>query len=199
MDKSTFLQSAIQDTQQNIRAIDFKIGALLAGCIVPFPQIRTIYEFLDSNGLWYQQALAWLIFAIWLVAVLILLAALSAIDNPSKHINDGYAQKGHYYGGGTFKFNLINGFFRTDIRANQTVQNYSDELDKANFPFVKELAFEHLKLIYVRDLKLFRLKFAVVLIACLIVIGSVSFLFTPEAKKVEVQKTMIKLPNTPQQ
>lgn len=197
MDKSTFLQSAIQDTQQNIRAIDFKIGALLAGCIVPFPQIRAIYEFLNSNGLWWQQGLAWLIFFIWLVTVLILLAALSAIDNPSKHINDGYAQKGHYYGGGTFKFNLINGFFRTDIRATRTVQNYSDELDNSNFPFLKELAFEHLKLIYVRDLKLYRLKFAVGLIAFLIITGSFSFLFTPEAKKVEVQKTTMKSTNTP--
>lgn len=189
MDKSSFLQSAIQDTQQNIRAIDFKIGALLAGCIVPFPQIRAIYEFLNSNNLWWQQGLAWLIFLIWLASVLILLAALSAIDNPSKHINDGYAQKGHYYGGGTFKFNWINGFFRTNIRTHQTVQSYSDELDDASFPFIKELAFEHLKLIYIRDLKLYRLKFAVGLIASLIIIGSVSFLFTPNTKKVEVQKS----------
>ena len=72
MDKSTFIQSAIQDTQQNIRAIDFKIGALLAGCIVPFPQIRAIYDFLNLNTIWYQQALAWLMFTIWLMAVLIL-------------------------------------------------------------------------------------------------------------------------------
>ncbi|WP_151981235.1 hypothetical protein [Acinetobacter guerrae] len=189
MDKSTFLQSAIQDTQQNIRAIDFKIGALLAGCIVPFPQIRTIYEFLSSNGLWWQQGLAWIIFSIWLIAVLILLAALSAIDNPSKHINDGYAQKGTYYGGGIFKFNVINGFLRTDIRTNKTVLNYSNELDDPNFPFINELAFEHLKLIYIRDLKLFRLKFAVGLIACLIFLGSISFLVTPNVKKIEVQNT----------
>ena len=87
------------------------------------------------------------------------------------------------------KFNLINGFFRTDIRTQQTVTNYSNELDDPNFPFTKELAFEHLKLIYIRDLKIFRLKFAVGLIACLIVIGSISFLFAPDTKKVEVQKT----------
>ena len=183
MNSFDFLQSAIEDTQQNIRAIDFKIGALLAGCIVPFPQIRTIYEFLISNDLWYQQALAWLIFSIWLVAVLILLAALSAFGNPSKHINDGYAQKGYYYGGGVFKFNLINGFIRTDIRANRTVSSYVDELQE-NFSFLDELAFEHLKLIYIRDLKLYRLKFSVALIACLIIIGSLSFLITPDIKKI---------------
>lgn len=187
MDKLDFLHSAIQDTQQNIRAVDFKIGALLAGSIVPFPQIRTIYEFLNSNNLWWQQGLAWIIFTIWLLAVLILLAALSAIDNPSKHINDGYSQKGTYYGGGTFKFNAINGFFCTDIRTHRTVQDYANELDNPNFPFIKELAFEHLKLIYIRDLKLFRLKFAVALIACLIIIGSISFLFAPDTKKVEVK------------
>ena len=86
MDKSSFLQSAIQDTQQNIRAIDFKIGALLAGCIVPFPQIREIFKFLTVNELWWQQALATIILAIWLLTVVILLLALSVIDSPSKHI-----------------------------------------------------------------------------------------------------------------
>lgn len=50
MDKLSFLHSAIQDTQQTIRAIDFKIGALLAGCIVPFPKIREIFEFLTASG-----------------------------------------------------------------------------------------------------------------------------------------------------
>ncbi|WP_228722203.1 hypothetical protein [Acinetobacter schindleri] len=49
MDKFEFLHSAIQDTQQNIRAIDFKIGALLAGLIVPFPQIREIFKYLTIN------------------------------------------------------------------------------------------------------------------------------------------------------
>ncbi|WP_315077569.1 hypothetical protein [Acinetobacter guillouiae] len=189
MDKSDFLQSAIQDTQQNIRAIDFKIGALLAGCIVPFPQIRTIFDFLNSNNLWWQQALAWLIFAIWLISVLILLAALSAIGNPSKHINDGYCQKGTYFGAGLFKFNIINAFFRTDIRATKTTQRYYDELNDQHFPFLKELAFEHLKLIYIRDLKLFRLKSAVSMMTCLIILGSISFLLAPDTKKVEVQKS----------
>lgn len=197
MDKDAFLLSTIQDTQQNIRAIDFKIGALLAGCIVPFPQIREIYNFLNSNDLWWQQGLAWIIFSIWLLAVLILLAALSAIDNPSKHINDGYAQKGTYYGGGLFTFNLINGFFRTDIRTSKTVQSYSDELNDSNFPYIKELAFEHLKLIYIRDLKLYRLKFAVTLIATLITIGSVTFLTAPSTKKVEVELTKDKSSNAP--
>lgn len=191
MDKFTFLQSAIQDTQQTIRAMDFKIGALLAGSIVPFPKIREIFEFLTQSNLWWQEALAWLIFIIWLLIVFILLAALSAIDNPSKHIHDGYTQKGYYYGGGTFSFNIVNGFFRTDIRTQRTVQQYADELDNANFPFLKELSFEHLKLIYIRDLKLYRLKFAVILIALLIILGSLSFLFTPDTKKVELQSNNI--------
>ncbi len=191
MDKFSFLQSAIQDTQQTIRALDFKIGALLAGSIVPFPKIREIFEFLTQSNMWWQEALAWLIFIIWLLIVFILLAALSAIDNPSKHINDGYAQKGYYYGGGTFNFNIMNGFFRTDIRTQRTVEEYTGELDNVNFSFLKELSFEHLKLIYIRDLKLYRLKFAVILTALLITFGSLSFLFTPDFKKIEIQKTTV--------
>lgn len=191
MDKFEFLHSAIQDTQQTIRALDFKIGALLAGSIVPFPKIREIFEFLTETGLWWQEALAWIIFIVWLLMVFILLAALSAIDNPSKHINDGYAYKSYYYGGGTFKFNIVNGFFRTDVRTERTVQQYTEELNNPKFPFLKELSFEHLKLIYIRDLKFYRLKFAVILIAVLIILGSLSFLFTPDTKKVELQENYI--------
>ena len=107
MNKFEFLHSAIQDTQQNIRALDFKIGALLAGCIVPFPQIREIFKFLTLNEYWWQHALAAIIFVIWLITVLILLSALSAIDNPSKHISDNTQQKGIYFGAGLFKFKIL--------------------------------------------------------------------------------------------
>jgi len=169
MDKFDFLHSAIQDTQQNIRAIDFKIGALLAGCIVPFPQIREIFKFLTLNEYWWQHALA---------AV--------AIDNPSKHIADNVNQKGLYFGGGLFKFNLFNLFWRTKSFATKSVQSYKNEIEDSSLDISKELAYEHLKLIYIRDLKIFRLRYATGLIFVLIIIGSISFLSAPNTKKVDV-------------
>lgn len=186
MDKFEFLHSAIQDTQQNIRAIDFKIGALLAGCIVPFPQIREIFKYLTINDFWWQHALAATIFVIWLATVLILLSALSAIDNPSKHIDDSTDQKGLYFNAGLYKFNLLNIVWRSDNFAKKSVQDYKNEIDDKTLDISKELAFEHLKLIYIRDLKLFRLRHAVVLIFILIISGSISFLATPNTKKVSV-------------
>jgi len=186
MDKLEFLHSAIQDTQQNIRAIDFKIGALLAGCIVPFPQIREIFKFLTANELWWQQALATIILAIWLLTVIILLLALSVIDSPSKHINDSTDQKGLYFNAGLFKFNLFNIFWRTDNFSKKSVQDYKNEIEDTTLDISKELAFEHLKLIYIRDLKIFRLRHAVVLIFILIIVGSISFIVTPNTKKVDV-------------
>ncbi|MGC3818755.1 hypothetical protein [Acinetobacter sp. G11] len=186
MDKLEFLHSAIQDTQQNIRAIDFKIGALLAGCIVPFPQIREIFKFLTANELWWQQALATIILAIWLLTVIILLLALSVIDSPSKHINDSTDQKGLYFNTGLFKFNLFNIFWRTDNFSKKSVQDYKNEIEDTTLDISKELAFEHLKLIYIRDLKIFRLRHAVVLIFILIIVGSISFIVTPNTKKVDV-------------
>ena len=186
MDKFEFLHSAIQDTQQNIRAIDFKIGALLAGCIVPFPQIREIFKFLTVNELWWQQALATIILAIWLLTVVILLLALSVIDSPSKHINDSTDQKGLYFNAGLFKFNLLNIVWRSNNFSKKSVQDYKNEIDDTTLDISKELAFEHLKLIYIRDLKLFRLRHAVVLIFILIIGGSISFLATPNTKKVDV-------------
>ena len=193
MDKFEFLHSAIQDTQQNIRAIDFKIGALLAGCIVPFPQIREIFKFLTLNELWWQQALATIILAIWLLTVVILLLALSVIDSPSKHINDSTDQKGLYFNAGLFKFNLFNIFWRTNNFSKKSVQDYKNEIEDTTLDISKELAFEHLKLIYIRDLKIFRLRHAVVLIFILIIVGSISFIAIPNTKKVDVVNQHIQL------
>ncbi|WP_213686473.1 hypothetical protein [Acinetobacter sp. WY4] len=186
MDKLEFLNSAIQDTQQTIRAIDFKIGALLAGCIVPFPKIREIFEFLTESGFFWQHALAAIIFTMWLVIVFILLAALSAIDNPIKHITDHSNQKGLYFSGGLFKFNLWNLLFRTKNFSTKTVQEYKNEIDDPTLDISQELSYEHLKLIYIRDLKIFRLRYATGLIFILILIGSISFISAPSTKKVDI-------------
>ena len=193
MNKFEFLHSAIQDTQQNIRALDFKIGALLAGCIVPFPQIREIFKFLTANELWWQQIVATVILAIWLLTVIILLSALSAIDNPTRHISDNIQQRGIYFGAGRFKFKILNIFCRTNNFAVKSVQDYKDEIEDTTLDITKELAFEHLKLIYIRDLKIFRLRHAIVLIFILIIVGSISFIATPNTKKVDIINQDIQL------
>jgi hypothetical protein len=193
MDKLDFLHSAIQDTQQNIRALDFKIGALLAGSIVPFPQIRDIFKFFLTNDLWWQHAIAAIIFVIWLAIVLILLSALSAIDNPAKHIKDNTDQKGLYFNGGLFQFKLLNIFWRTKNFATKSAQDYKNEIEDTSLDISKELAYEHLKLIYIRDLKIFRLRHAIVLIFVLIIVGPISFLSAPNTKKIDVVNQDIQL------
>lgn len=122
----------------------------------------------------------------WLVIVFILLAALSAIDNPSKHIADYSNQKGLYFSGGLFKFNLWNLLFRTKNFSTKTVQDYKNEIDDPILDISQELSYEHLKLIYIRDLKIFRLRYATGLIFILILIGSISFISAPSTKKVDI-------------
>ena len=186
MDKLEFLYSAIQDTQQNIRAIDFKIGALLAGCIVPFPKIREIFEFLVESGSMWNHALAAMLFVTWLLIVFILLAALSAIDNPSKHIPDYMNQKGLYFNAGLFKFNLCNILYRSKNFSSKSTEDYKNAIEHSDFDITKELAYEHLKLVYIRDLKIFRLRYATGLIFILIFIGSITFISLPTTKKVDI-------------
>lgn len=196
MDKFAFLNSAIQDTQHTIRAIDFKIGALLAGAIVPFPKIREIFEFLIETQLWWQQVVALIIFILWLLTVFILLAALSAIDSPTNHIRDGYLQNGTYFNGGNFKFSLLNSLFRTSVYSKKNVYDYLQEINDPSFDISKELSFEHLKLTYIRDLKLYRLKVASILIFILLFIGSISFLATPNTKNIKItQNTFTSSPS----
>ena len=111
-------------------------------------------------------------FICWLLALYSLVRTLSAIDNPASHIVNSDDYTGSFYGGGLFDFGwsdtLLN---RSVIKANKDVVTFSQRYPNSADELISELTFEHMKLVYIRDLKLFRFKASLWLASAWVLIG----------------------------
>ncbi|WPD23841.1 MAG: hypothetical protein Q3M24_09115 [Candidatus Electrothrix aestuarii] len=164
-DKIFFILAAINDTQATIRAIDVKVGTLLAGLLLPLVIKGQIFNYLIkiSNVISHSFGISvsLLLIFLWFVNVFILIRTISAIDNPAKHILDSKKFKGSFYGNGCYNFGALDIFLnREAIKANKNVIDFSKDYPSGLEEIVNELAFEHLQLVYIRDIKFHRLKIA---------------------------------------
>ncbi|EAT16736.1 hypothetical protein HTZ97_05630 [Desulfuromonas acetoxidans] len=161
--KTNFIVAAIGDTQAVIRAVDFKVAALLAAMLLPISSLGRIWAHVSHFSL--SVGLCWgLIFGgtflfLWLFAVLTLVRSISAIDNPSRHIVNSSSYNGSFYGGGLYEFGLLDAIVnRGVVKASKDVVSFSGDYPDCEDGLVSELTFEHMKLIYIRDVKMHRLR-----------------------------------------
>lgn len=183
MDKRIeFLYSAINDTQATIKAIDVKIGALLGGSLLLIPSASAIWEdFYEINKIFSFQigtTLALTFFSFWISSIAALARAISAIDNPACHIVNSQNYKGCYYSGGLYKFDIIDAFLnRKIIKASKDIKSFKDDIPTKDTEIIEELAFEQMKLTYIRDIKIHRLNAAIKLSTIWIALGSFIFFY----------------------
>jgi hypothetical protein len=166
MDKIDFIAAAINDTQNTIRATDVKVAALLTAMLLPLSLLGKIWaQFLHLSSVlspYFAVVSGVLFFLTWITSVAALIRTISAIDNPASHIVNSGSFKGSFYGGGLYSFSFIDTFFNRDvIKAKKDVTSFSKDYPNTNDGFIEELTFEHIKLIYIREIKLFRLSIAI--------------------------------------
>lgn len=179
--KQEFIVNAISDTQATIRSIDVKIGALLAGTLLPIGILDKILHGFKDIECHYGHSVYMVIFItfllFWLLTVITAVRTISAINSPAKHIVNYEKYSGVYYAGGLYDFNwqdaLIN---RSEVKAKKDVAEFSRCFPKDSDEIFYELAFEHLKLAYIRDIKLHRLEFSIYFAGLWVSIGVISFL-----------------------
>lgn len=165
MEKIDFITMALVDTQSTIRAIDVKIGALLTGMLLPIASLGKIWWHLNHISLAINHVVVIMagifFFSLWIFSVLLLVRAISAIDSPTNHIINSDQYKGAFYGAYLYKFGwrdmIVN---RAENKATKEVNQFVDDYPDSRETTVLALTFEHMKLIYIRDIKLFRLNLA---------------------------------------
>jgi hypothetical protein len=157
-----FAYAAINDCQSTIRAIDVKLGALLTAIFLPLGVIDKIWgvfvSFKNSFSTYFPDIAIFIFFMLWLLVVVALIRTLAAIDNPKTHISSYAEHSGSFYNGGEFEIRVIDIWFnRKSICSKSQVTQLATRYPQDS-NILSELAFEHLKLIYIRDIKLYRLK-----------------------------------------
>lgn len=181
MDKSTeFIAAAVHDIQATIRAVDVKIGALLTAVLLPFAAFGRVWahfsHLLSVVPSCFGLLLTVIFYLTWALAVFVLVRSLAAIDNPAIHISNCGACRGSFYGGGIYKLSLVDALFnRSDVKSSIDVAALVANAPKTEDEIAAELAFEQLKVVYIRDIKIHRLNVAINIAFVWVFIGLASF------------------------
>ena len=161
MSTKEFLYNAIQDTVSTIRAIDTKLHIVLGLYLLPLAMSDKLCKAIvkwSSTQKWddlctvqiFAIIFASISFFLWLVGMIISIRGIIAISNPAQAI-EGQKPNGTFYYVGKLK-----GLFQ--IKLDSTLDAYKNRLPSNDNEIVDELAFEQMKLSYIRDIKIARHK-----------------------------------------
>lgn len=150
-----FLSAAIVDTVGTIRNLDLKNQIFLGLCIVPLARIdylliklQCLIELFFLNKLCLLPLLLIAFFLCWLICIFTLVWGIKGRFNPKTIIscNNKTEEKptGYFYSPGEIKYN---GY----------TKNFEDmlsHLPKNDEMIIREMAYEHMKLCYIRHIKM---------------------------------------------
>lgn len=165
-EKLQFIRDSILDIQSTIRVIDTKIAVLLVILLSPLSNLGSISTHIESFVTKFPDCFDWfivLIFIIsWVLSVIAAIRVISSIDNPASHIVNNDKYSGVFYSGGLYSAGILDVFFnRLILKASKDVDRHLTTFPDSDESIEKELVFEQMKLVYIRDLKLCRLSFSI--------------------------------------
>ena len=173
-----FLIASINDIQSTIRAFDNKIIAIMVIIILPLSQLKlviSIYTHLILDyPFWGFIAISAFVIA-WFSSLIFSFLCILSIDNPTNKVENDCNAKGIFYGAGLFKINYQHLIFRKKLISTKSINRYATDFKFSEFK--KELIYEQMKLVYIRDIKSKRQKIALISAFSSILIGLVSWLF----------------------
>jgi len=167
--QADFLSKAIEDIQGTIRALDVKASALLVVLAVPLAAAENLGEgvkALRASSSW----LLWALVVAWAISLAFALLTLGAIANPAGCVPEEDRPLGTFYGATLFDVRLSDLTPWTKTKSRHSVSTWLTRCPGSPEAAAMELAFEQMKLAYIRDVKILRVRVAtialVVAIAC---------------------------------
>jgi len=161
--RSQFLYASISDIQATIRAMDTKANVLLLVLFVPVSRITDIspmFHYLTRERFgfmsWIATVVAVAMLFFWLVSLVLTLWYVSAVHNPSTHVT-GNKPPGSFYSATLFNVRLWN-IKSARYASSQSLDEHLKQLPQTDEEICRELAFEQMKLVYIRSRKMALIK-----------------------------------------
>ncbi|MBC5798883.1 MAG: hypothetical protein GIX03_13300 [Candidatus Eremiobacteraeota bacterium] len=173
----TFVLEAVKDIQETIRAIDTKVGILLAALAIPIPFVDKAFSAIDQHGaaLGPRTILGAIGFVTYILAALVAVRALTGIGNAAEHVVGDERPDDIFYAGGLFALGWIDAVLtRGNLRSRRSVESYVAGIPRSAAAVLHHLAHEVLSLAYIRDLKIHRQRIAFELTAAAVVLGALA-------------------------
>jgi hypothetical protein len=156
-----FVYGAISDISGTIRAIDTKLHIVLGIFLIPLAMVDKVLEAVcywcsrwNWSTLcamqWATSATALVATGVWCVGVIMSLRGIIALANPGNAVPvDGRRPQGTFYFVGQLR-----GWLRPKLR--QTLEAHIGKLPGNDQMVLRELAYEQMKLGFIRDVKMRR-------------------------------------------
>lgn len=178
----TFLYASITDIQSTIRVIDTKVAVVLGVLVFPFTNLGKIYlnfakliQVIECGwGQWALWFLIGLLCLSWIFAFTAAIRVIMAIHNPAFHVLSSQQPAGLFHSGGLYRTKLIDVFTTRKLKSNYALEDYIQKFSEGDEQIKEELVFEHMKLVYIRDIKLIRLRWAYLLTFSWLFFGFIS-------------------------
>lgn len=183
---NTFLYQSVADIQGTIRQLDLKANAILVFLTLLLTVTNhiggAVHCVLNSRLEYLGYLFAVAIPVLWLLSVYCCYRILNSVFNPSSKIQATHSHPtGTFFGAGQFKLNLFLVLFGRAIpKARPSLTAFVHRLPSDEEAIHQELAFEQLKLFYIRDVKAIRLRVAFgTAFLCLVLCAAVWVLAAP--------------------
>jgi len=173
----TFVLEAVKDIQETIRAIDTKVGILLAALAIPIPFVDKAFSaiYQHSVPVGPRTIVGAIAFIAYILAALIGVRALTGIGNAAEHVAGDERPDDVFYAGGLFALGWIDAVLtRRNLRSRRSLENYVAGIPRSAAAVLHHLAHEVLSLAYIRDLKIHRQRIAFELTAAAVVLGALA-------------------------
>lgn len=179
-DQTQFLYESVRDIQNTIRTLDTKTNYLMVALVIPLVKLGVIFTkcvwLLKLPGhQWVFVPLVAVFVLFWGLAFLAVFKTLAAIDNPSEHIT-GDHPRGAFYSAGIFQTGSMDVFFNRALRSRVQFHQHLADTPATDDVIASELAFEQMKLVYIREVKMVRSRAGYTLSALWILSGGALWL-----------------------
>jgi hypothetical protein len=175
--QSRFLLTAIQEAAAVIRAIDTKVAGLFVVLFLPIaklPQIaavcREVVMSLSAPFSWLAATAVVAFVICWVMSFFCALRTLLVVDNPSNYVG-GTRPSGVYYSGGLFKVSAWDAIVAGRAGTRVDFDQFFESLPKDDLSARRELAFELMKLVFIRTIKIKRASLTYILVYGWVTLG----------------------------
>jgi hypothetical protein len=166
---------SIKDIQGTIRAVDAKIGILLAALAFPLKDVAERYIAAHSSGISFASVFFTLAIISYGIGILLSVLTLSGIGGSHNHAT-GTGHFNTFYAAAMFRLNFIDALFRRrEIRSSMSVEKFVDEIPKTCDRMLLDIAAEIMQLAYIRDLKILRQRYAFLFTGIAFLLGFIGF------------------------
>ena len=173
---ASFAFKSIADIQSTIRAIDTKMGILLAALAIPLKDAVVAIHAWQGTASWLRDFALVAAILCYLGAIALALATLSGIGSAHAHV-EGSPEVPTFFAGGLYPLSARDALVRRRrVRSRIDFAEFERAMPRNSTEIRRELAAEIMMLAYIRDLKLLRQRFAFGLTGASLLLGFVAII-----------------------